>query len=299
MISKNILDELKQNWRQEIGDITNELNSKYNTMPDLSILVFGQNAANDEYAKSKMKVLSKLGIITQITRVPVNASFNDAVRIVRKTVQSSSTVIIQCPTGFSDKEEQELLDIIPPIKDADCLSTACAGQIATRQSAMYPATTVGILYLIMHFDAKSNKLIGHASEILSNCKNAVVIGRGNLVGTPTFFALRDVLQMTVATHHSFSTDEQIIADCEKADVIVVATRSKMDVFNNMKLKENALVIDASSVYENGKIVGSLSEEFISNHYATPTPGGVGPLTVLGLADNVVRLCLLQAKKRGE
>lgn len=285
------LKEIREEWETEIKGHVEYFHDKFKTWPQLSIVLATDDKASLSYVKAKMNKLQSLGIETTIYCLPIDCDFSYAEDRVRNIIRQSQTVIIQSPTHFTHEQTQQLMNLVPYKKDADRLSYESFGRmLGSDIEHMYPATVCGIIKII-------ENIINYDDNEYSIGMNAVVFGRGQLVGSPVSIALRDYFNMSVTEFHSLSNINQVRDICYSADVIVSASNSYLECLENQSFKKDqVLIIDAATIVDqNGKIKGSIPESAakLSETLTTPVPGGVGPMTVLGLASNVAYLSLQQ------
>jgi methylenetetrahydrofolate dehydrogenase (NADP+)/methenyltetrahydrofolate cyclohydrolase len=186
---------------------------------------------------------------------------------------SVHAIIVQLPLE-DPSETDEILKLVPPHKDVDGLG---------QDPQFDPATALAIMWL----------LAGYNIEL--NGKNVLLVGRGKLVGAPLEKLLIDS-GVTPAIADKQTKD--VKAECLKADVIVSATGVHGLIKSDM-LKHGAVVVDAGVASEGGKTVGDVAPEVYEERddlTITPVKGGVGPLTVCALFDNVIRAAERVAKQ---
>lgn len=278
------LKEIQVEWEAELKSNIAYFYVQYKQWPQLSIVLATDDKASLSYVKAKMNKLQSLGISIAVYCLPNDCDFSYAENQVRDIVKRSLAVIIQSPTHFTPQETQALMNLVPYTKDADRLSYEAFGHfIDAINPSEYPATVTGIHRIVSSIFSERN-LAG---------LRAVVFGRGQLVGTPVAMMLRDQFDMSVTEFHSMSNENDIRDICYSADVIVSASNSYLTCLENQEFKKDqVLIIDAATIVsKSGKIVGSIPESVahLSNTLVTPVPGGVGPFTVTGLADNTAYL----------
>jgi len=230
--------------------------------PKLAIVLTIDHPTINVYVRMKKRYGADLGIEVDIHDVKQD----DAPRLI-KQLNADDTVhgiIVQLPLERPEETEQ-LVNLVAPQKDVDAL-----GAKATFE----PATPMAILWL----------LAGYNVELRG--KKVLLVGRGKLVGAP----LERMLQASgidVWVADRSTTD--LKAEALQADVIITATGSPAILFPEM-IKQGAVVVDAGVAGEEGKTVGDLSPEVYerTDLTLTPTKGGVGPLTVCALFENVIR-----------
>ena len=183
-------------------------------------------------------------------------------------------ILVQLPL-FKHLDEAKIIDSIAPEKDVDGFSAVNVGRLYEGREAVVPCTPKGILTILKEIEPN---LAG---------KNAVVVGRSQIVGKPMAALLLNE-NMTVTICHSKTTNlpEHTI----NADVLIVATGVAHLIKDSM-VKEGSIVIDVGLNRLNGKLVGDVDTENVDKKakFVTPVPGGVGLTTVLSLAENVVEL----------
>jgi methylenetetrahydrofolate dehydrogenase (NADP+)/methenyltetrahydrofolate cyclohydrolase len=230
--------------------------------PKLAIVVTIDHPVIGIYVRKKQRYGDDLGIAVDVHRVE-----QSAVRGLLATLNADESVhgiIVQLPLA-DPAETEEIVNLVAPEKDVDAL-----GEHATFD----PATPMAILWL----------LSGYNVELRG--KKVLLVGRGKLVGRP----LEKMLKSSGVD--VWSVDRETIdlkAETLQADIIITATGSPAILYPDM-IKEGAVVVDAGVAGEEGKTVGDLAPEVYDREdlTITPTKGGVGPLTVCALFENVMR-----------
>ena len=183
-------------------------------------------------------------------------------------------ILIQLPLP-KHLDEFSTISRISPIKDVDGLTPYSVGLLSSGKAVLKPCTPSGIMEM---FDYYNIDLTG---------KHVVIINRSNLVGKPLYHLLLEK-NATITTCHSKTQD--LKEHCQRADIVITAigNRTRFVLTADM-IKKGAVVIDVGISRQNGKIVGDTDyEEIIKKaSYATPVPGGVGPMTVAMLLKNTV------------
>jgi methylenetetrahydrofolate dehydrogenase (NADP+)/methenyltetrahydrofolate cyclohydrolase len=230
--------------------------------PKLAIVQVKDDPVINTYVRLKKQYGSDIGIDVDVhrpkqTEVPqlLNMLSNDA---------GVHGIIVQLPLEDTS-ETDKIVNLVAPQKDVDALGAA---------SKFEPATPMAIMWL----------LAGYGVELAG--KHILLIGRGKLVGAP----LEKILKSSDHDVEVIGREVTNLADYTKeADVIITATGSPAVLYSNM-IKTGAVVIDAGVASEEGKTVGDLAPEVYQRQDLTLTPekGGVGPLTVCALFENVIR-----------
>ena len=268
-VAENIKKEVKE-WIERDLDHT----------PELLIVTIGDDDASKVYVKNKMKAAAEVGINATNWRFTEQDYFSGKVEEeFDRGFSEYDAVILQLPVPrWVDKTS--LIEKIPYWKDVDGLTITQRGRFEAVPNSchpldcLYPCTPQGIVDLLDNYiDLKALK-----------GKNAVVIGRSDLVGKPITKLLLD-LDMTVTTCHSKT--ENLAEHTQKADLLICAA-GKQGLINASMVKEGVIIVDVSiNRNEEGKLCGDvLFDEVAPKCKAiTPVPGGVGPMTVAMLMFN--------------
>lgn len=266
-----VANEVKNRVRRAIDELKLD-----GITPCLATILVGENQASATYVKNKQKACAEIGIITKDHRLPESFSqseMNSLVELLNKD-DSVHGILIQLPLP---KQLDEFLTVsrISPIKDVDGLTPYNIGLLSSGKGLLKPCTPSGIMEM---FDYYNIGLTG---------KHAVIINRSNLVGKPLYHMLLEK-NSTVTTCHSKT--ENLKAHSQQADIVITAVgdRTKFVLSKDM-IREGAVVIDVGISRTEGKIVGDADyDEIIKKaSFATPVPGGVGPMTVAMLLKNTV------------
>ena len=244
--------------------------------PCLATVLIGNIPASATYVRNKHKACEEVGIATKDHKLDESVTQQELNRIIDELNADVSVhgILVQLPLP-KHLNEFVTTSRISPIKDVDGLTPHNAGLLAMKKAALVACTPSGVMEM---FDYHNIDLEG---------KNVVLINRSNLVGKPLYHLLLEK-NATVITCHSKTKD--IKKFCQTADIIIAAVgdRTKFILTPEM-IKEGAIVIDvAISRFEN-KLVGDCDYEKIIEKasFATPVPGGVGPMTVAMLLKNTI------------
>ncbi len=244
--------------------------------PCLATVLVGENPASTTYVTNKQKACSEVGIETKDHKLPESFSqqeLNSLIDLLNKD-NTVHGILVQLPLP-KQLDEFSTTSRISPIKDVDSLTPYNIGLLASGRAILKPCTPSGIMEL---FDYYKIDLSG---------KNVVIINRSHLVGKPLYHLMLEK-NATVTTCHSKT--KNLKQHCLDADVIVTAIgdRTKFTLTADM-VKDNAIVIDVGISRQNDKLVGDVDYENVIKKasYATPVPGGVGPMTIAMLLKNTV------------
>ncbi len=274
---KKIAQNLKDKLKIEIENIK----IKSNRVPGLAVIQVGNVAASSVYVKAKTKAAKEVGIDVIDHHLEETSNQNDLINLINQLNNNNdvSGILVQLPLPKTINEEVVLYSIAPE-KDADGFHPLNVGKLSISQkndeSLMIPCTPYGCLLLLRELNIN---LAG---------KNAVVIGRSNIVGKPMAQLLLKE-SCTVTTVHSKT--ENIESICRNADILVAAI-GKPEFVNKDWVKDGAIIIDVGinriKVNETKtKLVGDVLFSEVENivHAITPVPGGVGPMTIACLLRN--------------
>ncbi|HJU13115.1 MAG TPA: bifunctional 5,10-methylenetetrahydrofolate dehydrogenase/5,10-methenyltetrahydrofolate cyclohydrolase [Candidatus Nitrosotalea sp.] len=244
--------------------------------PCLATVLVGDDPASASYVTSKQRDCADVGIATKDHRLPASFSQTELESLIEllNNERSVHGILLQLPLP-KQLDEFSAISKISPIKDIDGLTPYNMGLLAAGRALLKPCTPLGIMEL---FDFYKIELSG---------KNAVIINRSNLVGKPLYHLLLE-RNATVTTCHSKTQD--LMSFCVEADIIIsaVGNRAIFTLTQDM-IKEGAIVIDVGTSRLNGKLAGDVDYESVIKKasFATPVPGGVGPMTRAMLLKNTV------------
>jgi len=272
-----------QSVKDRVKRAVDELKSQ-GINPCLATVLVGDDPASATYVKNKHKACEEVGIITKdhkldtgITQVQLNEIVGDLNRD-----NAVHGILVQLPLP-KQLDEFSTTSQISPLKDVDGLTPHNVGLLVMKKAALVACTPSGIMEM---FDFHNIELEG---------KNIVLINRSNLVGKPLYHLLLEK-NATVITCHSRT--KNLIELCQSADIIITAVgdRNKFTLTSDM-IKKDAIVIDVAISKFQDKLVGDADfDEIIQKaSFATPVPGGVGPMTVAMLLKNTITAASLSSQ----
>lgn len=264
----------------EIQNLKSQRFQKCTRQPHLAIILVGDNPASMIYVKNKCLAAEKIGVKTSffhLSPVMTKDALKEFIYGLNKEAEIDG-ILLQLPLPETLKEATfEIINAIDPDKDVDGLTMQNLGRLFVGNPFLVPATPLACLDLI-----KQN------TPVLRG-KKVVVIGRSLLVGRPLAQLLLQE-DMTVIMAHSKTNDLRGIA--KEADVLVSAT-GQANLITAEHVKQDALVIDVGiNRLEDGKIVGDVmfDEVLLKARAITPVPGGVGPMTIAFIWENLDKIC---------
>ena len=247
--------------------------------PHLVVILVGDNPASKIYVNNKKKAAEKVGIKSTIIEFGVNIEENQLLSKIEELNNDKDVtgILVQLPLP-QHINKNNIITAISPKKDVDGFHPENVGKLVIgMEPCYYPATPQGILMLLDEYNVN---LEG---------KNAVVIGRSNIVGKPMAQMLLK-RNATVTMCHSYTENlEEII---KTADVVVSAVGKK--IVRCKMVKKNSVVVDVGIFRDaNGKLTGDVDFDFVSPScgFITPVPGGVGPMTIASLMYNASKVNL--------
>ena len=251
--------------------------SKLDVTPHLAVILVGDNPASRIYVNNKKKAAEKVSIRSTIIEFGVNVTEEELLNKIEELNQDKEVtgILVQLPLP-KHIDKNKIITAISPKKDVDGFHPENVGKLVIGlEPYFYPATPQGVLMLL---DEYNIELEG---------KNAVVIGRSNIVGKPMAQMLLR-RNATVTMCHSFTPNlDEII---KTADIIVSAVGKK--IVRCKMVKKNSIIIDVGIFRDaNGKLTGDVDFDIISPlcGFITPVPGGVGPMTIASLMYNASKV----------
>lgn len=242
----------------------------------LAVILVGDDPASQVYVRNKIKACDEVGIKSFLCKLPAESTFDEVAGTIRYLNENPdvSGMILQLPLP-KHLDENSLLDLIDPNKDVDGCHYVQKGRLWTGRDSLVACTPYGVMKLLEYYD------------IPLQGKNAVVIGRSNLVGKPLAQLLLDA-NCTVTICHSKT--QNLAEITSRADIVCVAIGKAKFLTADM-VKESAVVVDVGMDRdENGKLCGDVDFDSVAPKcsFITPVPGGVGPMTVTMLLANTVK-----------
>lgn len=260
--------------REEIAAGVERIKAEKGITPGLAVVLVGEDPASQTYVRNKEKSCVKLGMYSEVHRLPAGTSEVDLLALVNKLNNDEKIhgILVQLPLP-KHIDETKIIEAISPAKDVDGFHPVNAGHLLIGEESFLPCTPYGIMELLAYegVDLKG--------------KHAVVVGRSNIVGKPIALLLLQE-HATVSICHSRTAD--LAAMTRQADVLVVAVGRANFVTGDM-IKPGAVVIDVGINRLGENLVGDVefqTAEKVAGKI-TPVPGGVGPMTITMLLRNTL------------
>ena len=272
---------IAQQVRSEVAEKVKARKAAGKRAPGLAVVLVGSNPASQIYVGSKRKACEEVGFVSRSYDLPETTSEAELLELI-DTLNADSAIdgiLVQLPLP-KQIDESAVIDAIPPEKDVDGFSPVNVGRMQIGEPCYLPCTPAGCIRMI---ESTGTKIDG---------KNAVVIGRSNIVGKPAALLLL-AKNATVTVCHSHTANLKEI--CANADILVAAVGRAGFVTADM-VKPGAVVIDVGiNRGADGKLHGDVNFEEASAvaGYITPVPGGVGPMTRAMLMKNTTQAAAMQ------
>ena len=272
--------EVAKNVKSQVKDIVDNLKSK-GVNPCLATVLVGDNPASATYVRNKHKACDEVGILTKDHTPTADITQNELNELIQKLNDDDSVhgILVQLPLPKHLNEFNTTTQILPE-KDVDGLTPPNVGLLAIGKAMLVACTPSGIIEMCKYYN------------IDLEGKNVAVINRSNLVGKPLYHLLLQN-NATVTTCHSRTKDLKKI--CLESDIIItgVGNREIFKLTPDM-VKDGVIVIDVATTRHEGKLSGDAdySEIIEKASFASPVPGGVGPMTVAMLLKNTVTAAAL-------
>jgi len=280
LVSKATRDELKIKVAQLVAE--------GRKVPHLAAILVGSNGASETYVGSKVKTCEEIGYKSTLIRLEETISEYKLLSAIEELNNDPDIdgILVQLPLPKHISDEK-VINAIDASKDVDGFHPVSVGKMVQGLPTFIPATPHGVMLMLEHY------------KIDTKGKNAVVIGRSNIVGRPMSILLSANTQpgnCTVTICHSHTKNLKEI--CKEADILVAALGRPEFVTADM-VKEGAVVIDVGitrvedpTKKKGFSLKGDVKYDEVAPlcSYITPVPGGVGPMTIAALMKNTFRAC---------
>ena len=268
---KELAKKVRQNLKIECEEL-----KKKNIKSKLAVIMVGDDPASKVYVRNKSKACEDVGIEYEEFLLGSNISQKELIDLIKSLNENKTVngILLQSPIP-SKLDINEAFRTIAPEKDVDGFNPVNVGKLVLGQDTFVSCTPYGIIKMFEEYN------------IDLNGKNVVILGRSNIVGKPLIHCCLNK-NATVTSCHSKT--QNLAQKAKEADILISAIGKANFVTADM-VKENAVVIDVGiNRLENGKITGDVDFENVKEKasYITPVPGGVGPMTIAMLMNNVIK-----------
>lgn len=268
---KELAKKIRTNLKIECEELKNK-----QINPKLAVIMVGDDQASKVYVRNKSKACEDVGIEYKEYLLSSTTTQKELIELIEKLNQDKTIngILLQSPIP-ANLDINEAFRTISPQKDVDGFNPVNVGKLVLNQDTFVSCTPYGIMKM---FEEYNIDLTG---------KNVVILGRSNIVGKPLMHCCLNK-NATVTVCHSKT--QNLAQKAKEADILISAIGKAQFVTADM-VKENAVVIDVGiNRLENGKITGDVDFENVKEKasYITPVPGGVGPMTIAMLMNNVIK-----------
>ncbi|MFC0522663.1 bifunctional methylenetetrahydrofolate dehydrogenase/methenyltetrahydrofolate cyclohydrolase FolD [Pontibacillus salicampi] len=273
---RELADELRERMKEDVEQL-----SEQGIVPNLTVIIVGEDPASLSYVRGKKRASHKIGIHSDLIELPETTSHQELLHLIQQLNSNDEVhgILVQLPLPAHINED-EVIETISPDKDVDGFHPISIGRMMAQKDTFLPCTPLGILTML---DEKNIDIEG---------KHAVVLGRSRIVGKPIGQMLLN-RNATVTYCHSRTKD---LADVlRQADILIVAI-GKPAFITGEHVKKGAVVIDVGiNRLEDGTLTGDVDFESASEQaaYITPVPKGVGPMTITMLLQNTIKAAKLK------
>ena len=268
---KELAKKIRANLKIECDEL-----KKKNIKSKLAVIMVGEDPASKVYVRNKSRACEDVGIEYEEYLLDVNTTQKELIELIEKLNNDKTVngILLQSPIP-SNLDINEAFRTISPEKDVDGFNPINVGKLVLNQDTFVSCTPYGIMKM---FEEYNIDLTG---------KNVVILGRSNIVGKPLIHCCLNK-NATVTSCHSKT--QNLAQKAKEADVLISAIGKANFVTADM-VKDGAVVIDVGiNRLDNGKITGDVDFENVKEKasYITPVPGGVGPMTIAMLMNNVIK-----------
>ena len=254
---------------------------KFKTRPKLAVILVGNDPASKIYVRNKNKACEEVGINYEEHVLEETTKMEDLLQLIDRLNSDDSIngILLQAPLP-KHLEINRAFEEISPIKDVDGFNPINVGKLLIGEDTFISCTPYGIIKMLEEYN------------IPIQGKNAVVVGRSNIVGKPLAQCLLNKNATVIICH---SKTENLSNYTKNADILISAV-GKANLITADMVKEGATVIDVGmNRNDNGKLCGDVDFENVKEiaSYITPVPGGVGPMTITMLMNNVIKAYKMQ------
>ena len=261
---------------EKIREEHSQLKEKYGKPAGLAVVIVGNNPASQVYVKNKIRACENVGFYSENIELDENISEKELLQEIDKLNKNDriNGILVQLPLP-AHINELKIIDSISPEKDVDGFHVSNIGKMVIGdETGFLSCTPYGIMQLLEEYKI----------EIAG--KDAVIIGRSNIVGKPMALML---IQKGATVQVCNSNTKDLRKKLNEADIIIVAA-GVPKLLKKEDVKEGAVVIDVGINRVDGKICGDVDYEEVAEKtsYITPVPGGVGPMTIASLIKNTFK-----------
>lgn len=267
---KKVSAKVREDLKLEVDNLKKE-----GIKPKLAVIMVGNDLASKVYVRNKNKACEEIGIEYEEFLLGEKTTMEELLNVIDNLNKNQNIdgILLQSPIP-KHLDINKAFRAILPEKDVDGFHPINAGKLSIGEKCFVPCTPHGVVKIIEEYNIETEG------------KNVVIVGRSNIVGKPL---IQCMLQKNATVTVCHSKTRNLEEFTKKADILIVAIGKQKFITENM-VKEGVVVIDIGiNRNEEGKLVGDVDFDNVSKKasYITPVPGGVGPMTVAMLMENVV------------
>ena len=276
---KGLAKKIRENLKKDVDELKKE-----GIKPKFAVILVGDDPASKIYVRNKNKACNEIGIEYEEHLLPENTTMEELLALIDELNNDKSIngVLLQSPLP-KHLDINEAFKKIDYRKDVDGFNPVNVGKLVIGEDCFISCTPFGVMKMLEEYGIEIEG------------KNAVVVGRSNIVGKPLAQCLL-AKNATVTICHSKTKN---IAEITKTADILISAVGKTNMVTADMVKDGAVVIDVGmNRNEAGKLVGDVDFENVKQKvsYITPVPGGVGPMTIAMLMNNVIKATEEQTRK---
>lgn len=270
---------LAKKMQSQLAEKVAQLKDQHGIVPGLVVILVGDNPASQLYVRNKERSALAAGFTSETVRLSDSISQEELLALIEKYNQDPAFhgILVQLPLPSHINDKRVIL-AIDPKKDVDGFHPMNTGHLWSGRPLMVPCTPAGIMEMLREY------------EVDLEGKNAVIVGRSNIVGKPMAQLLLDKNATVTLTH---SRTRHLDRVCKRADLLIVAIGQGNFVTKDY-VKEGAVVIDVGmNRDDDGKLIGDVKFDEVAQlaSLITPVPGGVGPMTITMLLEQTYQAAL--------
>lgn len=267
---KKVSAKVREDLKLEVDNLKKE-----GIKPKLAVIMVGNDPASKVYVRNKNKACEEIGIEYEEFLLDEKTTMEELLNVIDNLNKNKNIdgILLQSPIP-KHLDINKAFRAILPEKDVDGFHPINAGKLSIGEKCFVPCTPHGVVKIIEEYNIETEG------------KNVVIVGRSNIVGKPL---IQCMLQKNATVTVCHSKTRNLEEFTKKADILIVAIGKQKFITENM-VREGVVVIDIGiNRNEEGKLVGDVDFDNVSKKasYITPVPGGVGPMTVAMLMENVV------------
>ena len=264
----------------EILSVLAEEVKSLDKVPTLCVIQVGNDEASNVYINQKRKMCNEIGYNFIHEKYDDSITEEELLKNIDRFNSNDNidAILVQMPLP-SRINEKNIQNAVSKYKDVDGLNDNNIIDLINDRDALYPCTACGVVSLLDKY------------EVTLEGSNVVIVGRSSLVGMPLFHMLEN-RNATVTLCHSKTRN--LVDITKNADIIISATGVKNLIKEDM-VGDNTVIVDVGIARENGKLYGDVDFDNVSKKASliTPVPGGVGPMTIASLAQNILKAYKMQ------